>query len=134
MKYLLDTNICIYIIKNKPEQVKERFLQCELGDIAISSITLMELMYGAYKSQNIEKSIKIIDEFVAPLDIINFGHKSADICGKIYADLSKKGKVIGLPDMQIAATAMARDYVLVTNNMKEFERISDLKLENWVAK
>ena len=132
MKYLLDTNICIYIMKNRPPQVISKFKKFDIGDVAISSITLFELQYGAYKSQNMDKSLEVIQSFIAPLDIIPFGRKAADICGKIRADLQLQGNVIGLADIQIAAIAMGRDYTLVTNNLKEFQRINGLVLENWV--
>jgi tRNA(fMet)-specific endonuclease VapC len=131
-KYLLDTNICIYIIKNRPPAMREKFASLQLGDVAISSITLFELKYGAYKKPNSKKYLQVIDDFIAPLDIINFGVKSSDICAKIRAELERKGQVISLPDMQIASIALARDYVLVTNNLREFERVTSLKLENWV--
>ena len=132
MKYLLDTNICIYIIKNRPPQVKEKFIKHEIGDIALSTITVSELIYGAFKSQQIEKNLQIIEEFIMPFDIIDFNYKSALEYGKIRATLEKQGQIIRNMDMQIAAIAKSHKMTLVTNNLKEFNRIDNLRLENWV--
>lgn len=129
---MLDTNICIYIIKNKPQTVKERFKQFEIGELCISSITVSELMYGVYKSQYMEKNLKAITAFLMPFDIIDYDYNASIEYGKIRAYLEKKGQIIGGMDMQIAAHALASDMTLVTNNTKEFERVQGLKLENWV--
>ena len=132
MKYILDTNICIYIIKSHPERVIKKFSEFSLGDIFISSITVYELMYGAYKSRQIEKNHTAIRKFVSPLEVLPFDEGCADICGKIRANLEMNGKIIGPMDLQIAATALAFDLTLVTNNVKEFERVESLRVENWV--
>ncbi len=132
MKYLLDTNICIYTIKNRPPQVKEKLIEHKIGDLALSIITVSELLYGAFKSQQVERNLNIIEEFIMPFDIIDFDYKSAIEYGKIRAILEKQGQVIGNMDIQIAAIAKANDMILVTNNLKEFNRIENLKLENWV--
>ena len=132
MKYLLDTNICIYTIKNRPPQVKEKLIEHKIGDLALSIITVSELLYGAFKSQQVERNLNIIEEFIMPFDIIDFDYKSAIEYGKIRATLEKQGQIIGNMDMQIAAIAKANDMILVTNNLKEFNRIENLKLENWV--
>lgn len=129
---MLDTNICIYIIKNKPQTVKERFKQFEIGELCISSITVSELMYGVYKSQHMEKNLKAITAFLMPFDIIDYDYNASIEYGRIRAYLEKKGQIIGGMDMQIAAHALASDMTLVTNNTKEFERVQGLKLENWV--
>lgn len=129
---MLDTNICIYIIKNKPQTVKERFKQFEIGELCISSITVSELMYGVYKSQYMEKNLKAITAFLMPFDIIDYDYNASIEYGRIRAYLEKKGQIIGGMDMQIAAHALASDMTLVTNNTKEFERVQGLKLENWV--
>ena len=131
-KYLLDTNICIYIIKNKPESVKQKFESLDLGDIFISSVTVSELVYGAYKSKKIEQNLKSLEKFFLPLEVVDFDYKSSYEYAKLRADLEKRGLVIGQLDMQIAAVALANDMILVTNNTREFERIASLKLENWV--
>ncbi len=132
MKYLLDTNMCIYTIKNRPPQVKEKLIEHKIGDLALSIITVSELLYGAFKSQQVERNLNIIEEFIMPFDIIDFDYKSAIEYGKIRAILEKQGQIIKNMDIQIAAIAKANDMILVTNNLKEFNRIKNLKLENWV--
>jgi len=129
---MLDTNICIYIIKNKPQSVKQRFQEFDLGELYLSSITVSELMYGAFKSQFVEKNIKAIESFLIPFEMVDYDYAACVEYGKIRADLEKKGTVIGNMDMQIAAHALALDFVLVTNNTKEFERVVGLDLENWM--
>jgi len=129
---MLDTNICIYIIKNKPKSVKERFREFEIGELCISTITVSELMYGAYKSEHTEKNLKAIESFLLPFEIVDYDFRASMEYGKIRAYLEKKGKVIGNMDMQIAGHAFALDLVLVTNNTKEFERVEGLALDNWV--
>ena len=129
---MLDTNICIYTIKNRPLQVKERLQEFEISEVCISTITVSELMYGAYKSQFVEKNLKAIEGFLLPFEIVDYDYPASIEYGKIRADLEKKGKVIGNMDMQIAGHARALDLTLVTNNTKEFERIESLKLDNWV--
>ena len=132
MKYLLDTKICIYIINRRPEQVLERFRSLEPGDIAVSSITLYELLYGAYKSGKPEQNLEAVRLFVSPLEVLPFGEGAADVCGNLRATLERSGDLIGAMDMQIAATALLHDLTLITNNIGEFERIPDLKLDNWL--
>jgi len=129
---MLDTNICIYIIKNKPKSVKERFREFEIGELCISTITVSELMYGAFKSEHTEKNLKAIESFLLPFEIVDYDFRASMEYGKIRAYLEKKGKVIGNMDMQIAGHAFALDLVLVTNNTKEFERVEGLVLDNWV--
>lgn len=129
---MLDTNICIYIIKNRPPQVKERLKEYDISEVCISSITVSKLMYGAYKSQFVEKNLKAIEHFLLPLDILDYNYAASISYGKICADLEKRGKVIGNMDMQIAGHASSLDMVLVSNNTKEFERVNGLKLDNWI--
>lgn len=131
-RYLLDTNICIYIIKNKPQSVKEKFKEFDIGTLTISSITVSELYYGAYKSQFVEKNLLALEHFLKPFDIIDFDTKSAIEYGKIRADLERKGLVIGGLDMQIASIAKINNMILITNNIKEFERVANLEIENWI--
>ena len=131
MKYLLDTNICIYLIKQKPISVIQRFGRLAPGDVCISVITLYELIYGAYRSQQIEQNIMAIYRFTASLEVAQFDVHDADVCAKLRSILERQGRVIGPMDLQIAAQALARNCVLVTNNQKEFERVEGLKLENW---
>ena len=130
--YLLDTNICIYILKKKPIEVFDRFKTLKLGELKISSITVAELYYGAYNSQKVEKNLIIIDSFLKPFDYVEFDEKSAIEYAKIKSNLKREGKIIGELDMQIAGTAIANDLILITNNVKEFERIDGLKIDNWV--
>jgi len=130
--YLLDTNICIYIIKQKPINVFKKFKKFDIGELKISSITFAELYFSVYNSQDIEKNLKIIKNFLLPFEIIEFDEKAAVEYAKIKADLRKKGKIIGELDMQIAGVALSNNLILVTNNEKEFNRIENLKIENWV--
>ncbi|WP_200762484.1 type II toxin-antitoxin system tRNA(fMet)-specific endonuclease VapC [Nitrosophilus alvini] len=131
-KRMLDTNICIYIIKNRPTTVLKKFKDFNIGDLAISCITVSELYYGAYKSKYTEKNLKALEDFLYPFDIIEFDENAAVEYGKIRASLEKKGLIIGGLDMLIAASAKSQGMVLVTNNTKEFSRIDNLKIENWV--
>jgi tRNA(fMet)-specific endonuclease VapC len=131
MEYLLDTNICIYIIKKRPISVFEKFKSLSIGSIGISSITLAELQYGIMKSSYPEKNQEALDKFITPLEIIDFDYNATIEYGKIRADLERKGTSIGPLDTLIAAHAKSLDLILVTNNEKEFERILGLKVENW---
>ena len=133
MKLLLDTNICIYIIKRKPAAVLERFRGYQVGDIGISSITLSELRFGVAKSEYRAKNAKALEEFITPLEIVPFGEEAALAYGGIRAALEKAGTVIGSMDMLIAAHAVALGIPLVTNNTREFERVSDLDVLDWTA-
>ena len=129
---MLDTNICIYIIKNRPPKVREKFQEFSIGELCISTITVSELMYGAFKSEFVEKNLKAIESFLMPFEIVDYDYMASIEYGKIRANLEKKGKVIGNMDMQIAGHALALGLVLVTNNTKEFERVEGLGLDNWV--
>lgn len=131
MIYLLDTNICIYIINNKPPHVFEKFKQYQLGQLAISSISASELAFGVEKSGS-SRNKNALDKFLAPLDVLPYDENAIWHYAKLRQSLQSKGQTIGSLDMLIAAHALALDTVLVTNNIKEFERIDDLKLENWV--
>jgi len=131
MEYLLDTNICIYIIKKRPAGVLKKFESLSLGDVAISSITLAELYYGIMKSSNPKKNQEALDKFLIPLEILDFDYTATIEYGKIRADLEKKGTPIGPLDTLIASHVKSLNLTLVTNNEKEFARIPDLKIENW---
>ena len=131
MEYLLDTNICIYIIKKRPEKVLEKFNTLSLGDVTISSITLAELHYGIRKSSNPNKNQEALDRFLTPLEILDFDYLATIEYGKIRADLEKNGIPIGPLDILIAAHAKSQKMTIVSNNEKEFKRIPDLKIENW---
>ncbi|HBI51252.1 MAG TPA: VapC toxin family PIN domain ribonuclease [Ruminococcaceae bacterium] len=132
MKYMLDTNICIYAIKKKPESVLKR-LRSELDSgICISSVTLAELRFGVEKSLYPERNTVALSQFLVPLNVLPFDDTAAVEYGRICAFLQRKGTPIGTMDMLIAAHAKTVGIPLVTNNTKEFERVPDLLLENWV--
>lgn len=131
MKYILDTNICIYIIKKKPAQVFEKFKDLPLGSVGISSITLAELAYGVKKSAQSEKNQMALNRFLVPLDIVEFDTNAAVEYGKIRAELERTGTPIGPLDMLIASHVKSLALTLVTNNEKEFKRVTGLKIENW---
>lgn len=131
MKYMLDTNICIYCIKKKPPEVINKFLQYDPEDICISSITYGELMHGVEKSQAVEKNRLALALFLSPIQILPFDAEASEAYGKIRADLERKGTPIGPMDMLIAGHAQAENLVLVTNNTREFIRVSNLRLEDW---
>jgi tRNA(fMet)-specific endonuclease VapC len=131
MKYMLDTNICIYLIKQQPPKVLTHFKVHTVGDIGISSITLAELRYGVSKSQHIEKNQQALEEFILPLEIAAFDEKAAQEYGAIRAELERAGKPIGSMDMLIGAHARALGATLVTNNTKEFKQVKNLKIVDW---
>jgi tRNA(fMet)-specific endonuclease VapC len=133
MKLMLDTNICICIIKQQPAAVLKRFLDYQIGDICISSITLAELRYGVAKSTHREKNAKALDEFIVPLEIVSFDEAAAHVYGEIRAMLEKAGTPIGAMDMLIAAHALSLGISLATNNSREFARIPALTSIDWVA-
>ncbi len=132
MTYMLDTNICIYAIKNKPEQVFQRVREHLQSGLCISAITLAELEHGISKSSYPEKNRTSLAKFLAVMDILSFDQAAAVEYGKICAYLQRKGMSIGTMDMLIAGHAKARNCILVTNNLREFERVEGLVIENWV--
>lgn len=132
MNYILDTNICIYLIKKKPPEVIEKFKTLTPGSVGISSITLAELEYGVMKSSMQEKNQQALFDFLLPLDIYDFNENAALAYGMIRADLERTGATIGSLDLLIAAHAKAINQVLVTNNIREFSRVKGLMIENWV--
>jgi tRNA(fMet)-specific endonuclease VapC len=129
---MLDTNICIYIIKNKPISVMQRFQEYNIGDILLSSITVSELYYGAYKSQYSEKNLLALEHFLQPFNIVEYDLKASIEYGQIRATLEKQGNIIGGLDMQIAAHARSLDMTLITNNNREFIKVDNLVIDNWV--
>ncbi len=133
MLYMLDTNICIYLLKNKPPGIREKLERIEFGNLAISSISVAELYFGIEKSRNPQKNLINLNKFLSPIIIIPFNIHAARIYGTIRNMLEKEGKLIGPNDMLIAAHALSTDSILVTNNIKEFKRVPKLKLENWVS-
>ena len=132
MMYLLDTNICIYIINEHPKKVIERMKTLKPDQIKLSAISLGELEYGVSKSKYRGKNRDALVNFVSAFDIIPFEDEAAEVFGLIRVDLEKRGQIIGAYDMQIAAQAISKKLILVTNNESEFSRVNGLKLENWV--
>lgn len=132
MKVMLDTNICIYIIKQKPESVLQRFAAIPVGDLGISVITLAELEYGASKSSEPTRNREALAQFASPLEIAVFDREATAVYGKVRALLEKRGRPIGSMDLLIAAHALSLDVRLVTNNLEEFRRVPGLRVENWV--
>ena len=128
---MLDTNICIYIIKQKPQKVINRFRQAKVSEIGVSSITLSELEYGVIKSANPEQNKLALTQFVAPIEIPAYDDAAAQHYGRVRAYLERQGTPIGSLDLLIAAHALSLNAVLITNNEKEFKRVSKLKIENW---
>jgi tRNA(fMet)-specific endonuclease VapC len=131
MIYMLDTNMCIYIIKQKPLKVLETLKKLDAKDVCVSAITLAELAYGVAKSQQKEKNLIALTGFLAPLEILPLSDKAAVESGEIRAVLEKRGRVIGPYDLLIAAHALSENLILVTNNTGEFGRIPGLALQNW---
>jgi len=132
MSYLLDTNICIYLIKQSYPSVQQRFEQHPIEEIFISSITVYELLYGAEKSQQGEKNRNNLKRFCEQFMVIDFNWQTAVTTAHIRYQLEKRGQPIGSYDLQIAGIALTHDMILVSNNLKEFSRIQHLKLENWL--
>ena len=131
MKYMLDTNICIYAIKHKPEIVIKRFLAHNPDEMCISAITYGEHMHGVEKSQSTEKNRIALALFLSPITILEFGAEAAEEYGRIRAELGKKGTPIGSMDLLIAAHAKAEQLIIVTNNTREFKRVEGLPVEDW---
>ena len=131
MKFLLDTDICIYLIKKNPPSVLKRLQACHTGDVGVSAITAAELRYGADKSQRPKQNHEGLDLFFAPLEIAAFDEPAAIAYGAIRAQLESAGRLIGPLDMLIAAHAKSLGATLVTNNSGEFKRVRGLKVENW---
>jgi len=142
MKYLLDTNICIALIRQKPAALLQRLTSLQPGEVGISSITLAELTYGAAKSSQLEQNMSALEQFILPLDLADFDQKAALAYGQIRASLEHNGAVIGSIDMLIAAHAISLDVILVTNNTGEFQRVRGspgsstgrgLVIEDWIS-
>jgi len=131
LQYMLDTNICIHVIKVHPQRLKERFNRFA-EQLAISSITLGELSYGAEKSARRAENLLAIENFAARLDVLSFSPKAASHYGQIRAELEQAGTPVGPYDMLLAAHARSEGLILITNNRREFDRISGLRVENWL--
>ena len=131
MRFLLDTNICIYLIRHQPQAVLDHFRQQEVGDVAVSVVTVAELQHGVAKSRQVERNAQALEQFLLPLVIVPFDVESTAVYGRIRATLERQGTPIGALDTLIAAHALRLDLSLVTNNVKEFERVPDLRVVNW---
>jgi tRNA(fMet)-specific endonuclease VapC len=131
LEYMLDTNICIYVIKNRPAALRERFDQLAEA-LCISAITLGELLYGVEKSARRSQSLQAVEQFTARLEVVPFSLRAAAHFGQIRAELAKLGTLCGAYDMLIGAHARSQGLMLVTNNVREFQRIPGLLVDNWV--
>jgi tRNA(fMet)-specific endonuclease VapC len=130
---MLDTNICIALIRQKPPSILQRLVSLQAGDAGVSSITLAELVHGVDKSSQIEQNRAALQQFLLPLELADFDHPAAFAYGKIRTELERTGQLIGSMDMLIAAHAISLDAILVTNNLREFQRIHELTLEDWIS-
>jgi tRNA(fMet)-specific endonuclease VapC len=133
MRFMLDTNTCIHLIKQKPEKVLRHFKAHSVGEIGISSITLAELRYGVEGSQQVQKNQQALEEFTLPLEIAAFDEAAAGVYGSVRAGLEQAGTPIGSMDMLIGAHALSLGVILVTNNLREFKKIKNLKVVDWSA-
>ena len=132
MNYLLDTNTCIYIINERPQNVRARFERFELSDIGVSCVTAAELAFGVAKSRSTKNRIAL-ESFLLPLEVMPFDLSAAFAYGDLRAELARRGEPIGPLDLQIAAHALSLKVTLVTNNEREFRKVPGLNLENWVG-
>ena len=130
LKFMLDTNICTFTIKNRPEHVREAF-NAHHGQLCISTVTLMELVFGAEKSSNPQRNLAVVEGFAARLDVLKYDWEAAANTGQLRAELAKLGTPIGPYDQMIAGHARSLGLVLVTNNTREFERVPGLRIEDW---
>lgn len=133
MRYLLDTDICIEMIRQRAPQAVERLKNLSPEEVAISSITVAELQYGAQKSQRVQRNQERLDLFLIPLPILDFDFDAAVAYGSVRQQLEASGHMIGPYDTLLAAQAISRNLVLVTNNRQEFERVTGLQVENWLS-
>lgn len=131
MKYMLDTNICIELIRKKSPTILRKLASLRVGDVGVSAITVAELQHGASKSQSPGQNLAALEQFLLPLAIADFGFDAANAYGPIRTFLERNGTPIGSMDLLIAAQAVSLDVTLVTNNVKEFTRIPQLDVEDW---
>lgn len=134
MKYLLDTNTCIYIINKKPPSAINHIRSKQPDEVSVSTITIAELEYGVYRSKHADQNRIASLEFLVPFAILDFDHRAAAVYGSIRATLERKGTPIGPMDLLLAAQAMSQQLILVTNNEREFRRVAGLNIENWIRK
>jgi len=134
VKVMLDTNICIYLIKQRPQSLLDRFRSFPVGDIGISVITLAELQYGASKSSRPKQNREALEQFLSPLEVAALDRRATVAYGTVRAALEKKGRPIGAMDLLIAAHALSLRVRLVTNDEREFRHVPGLRVENWVSR
>lgn len=132
LKFMLDTNIAIYVIKRRPMEVMELFNK-HASQICISAISVAELLHGVEKSERPEQNLEVVEDFLSRLEVLDYNINAAAHYGDIRANLEKKGTPIGVNDLHIAAHARSDGMVLVTNNTREFERVEGLRIENWLG-
>jgi tRNA(fMet)-specific endonuclease VapC len=131
LRYMLDTNICIYVIKNRPAQLRQRFNQ--LADqLCVSVITLAELIYGAEKPARVQQNLEVVEQFRGRLEVLPFMERAANHYGQLWAELDRAGQRIGIHDMMIGSHARSEGLTVVTNNVREFQRMPGLRFENWL--
>lgn len=130
LKYMLDTSICIFTIKNKPQQVRDAF-NLRHGQLCMSSVSLMELIYGAEKSASPERNLAVVEGFAARLEVLSYDEIAATHTGQLRAELARNGTPIGPYDQLIAGHARSRGMIVVTNNRREFDRVAGLRVEDW---
>jgi tRNA(fMet)-specific endonuclease VapC len=130
---LLDTNTCIYLIRRRPKEALQRFERFEVGEVGVSVITISELRYGVEKSTRPEQNLRALQQFLLPLEVLDFGLEATVSYGRVRASLEERGTPIGPLDTLIAAHALSLGATLVTNNTREFERVSGLQIEDWTA-
>lgn len=130
LRYMLDTNMCIFTIKNRPQQVREAFNRFH-DQLCISSVSLMELIYGAEKSAHPEKNLAVVEGFAARLEVLSYDEAAANHTGQLRAELARSGTPIGPYDQLIAGHARSRGLIIVTNNRREFDRVPGLRVEDW---
>jgi tRNA(fMet)-specific endonuclease VapC len=133
MKYMLDTNICIGLIRQKPQKLIRKLTRCEPGEVGVSSITVAELAYGANKSVQVENNLSALEQFLLPIEVADFDQLASAAYGVIRTYLEREGKTIGAMDVLIGAHALSLGVILVTNNTDEFQRIPKLKIEDWMS-
>jgi len=132
VRFLLDTDISIYLLKKTSPKAIREFEKLAPGDVAISTITVSELYYGAEKSKQVQRNLDAIENFISPLVILNFDKTAAVHYGRVRKHLELTGKIIGQMDMQIASVGLASNLIVVTNNVREFKRVPGLRVENWI--
>ena len=133
MKYMLDTNICIDMIRQKSQALIKRLVACIPGEVVVSTITIAELAHAVQNSNRVKQNMAALEQFLLPLEIVNFDQQASVAYGNIRAALERTGNIIGAMDMLIGAHALSLEVTLVTNNINEFQHIPNLKLEDWKA-